>query len=47
MIVRDNSKSVKVGNLIIGGNDDIIIQSMCNIKTSNVEEVVKQILTLE
>lgn len=47
MIVRDNSKSVKVGNLIIGGNNDIIIQSMCNIKTSNIEEVVKQILTLE
>ena len=47
MIVRVNSKSVKVGNLIIGGNDDIIIQSMCNIKTSNVEEVIKQILTLE
>ena len=43
MIVRDNSKSVKVGNLIIGGNDDIIIQSMCNIKTSNVEEVIETI----
>ena len=47
MNIRANCKAVMVGNLQIGGNDKIVIQSMCNIKTSNVEEVVQQILRLE
>ena len=44
---RHQTKQVEVGNLLIGGNDEIVIQSMCNIKTSKVDEVVKQILLLE
>lgn len=38
---------VNVGNVYLGGNYPILIQSMTNIKTSNVDEVVKQINQLE
>ncbi|HHV33228.1 MAG TPA: flavodoxin-dependent (E)-4-hydroxy-3-methylbut-2-enyl-diphosphate synthase [Acholeplasma sp.] len=44
---RNKTKSVKVGNLILGGNDRVYIQSMTNTKTANVEETVKQIHRLE
>lgn len=47
MYTRENTRKVQVGNVTIGGNNKIVIQSMCNIKTSNVEKVVKQILELE
>lgn len=40
-------KVIKIKNLCIGGNYPIAIQSMCNIKTEKVDEVVKQILDLE
>ena len=38
---------VKVGNVYLGGNYPILIQSMTNIKTSNITEVVTQIKNLE
>ena len=41
---RTETRSVRVGDLIIGGNNNVIIQSMCSHPTKNVEEVVKQIL---
>ena len=41
------SKKIKVGNLFIGGSENVIIQSMTNTKTSDVEATVKQILALE
>lgn len=44
---RASTKQIKVGNLIIGGQNKVVIQSMCNIKTSKVDEVVHQILMLE
>ena len=44
---RHETKSFKVGNLEFGGNNHVIIQSMCNTKTKNVEATVKQILELE
>lgn len=44
---RINTRPVKVGNIIIGGQNKVVIQSMCNVKTSNVAAVVKQILELE
>lgn len=44
---RNKTKSIKVGNLILGGNDRVYIQSMTNTKTANVEETVKQIHRLE
>ena len=42
-----NSKRIKVGNIFIGGSEDVIIQSMTNTKTSDVEATVAQILALE
>lgn len=36
-----------VGNVAIGGQNKVVIQSMCNTKTKNVEATVKQILELE
>ena len=47
MYNRNQVRSVKVKDVVIGGNNNVVIQSMCNIKTSNVEEVVQQILRLE
>lgn len=47
MYKRQQCRSIKVGNITIGGNNHIVIQSMCNIKTSNTKEVTKQILELE
>ena len=44
---RDNTKTVKIGNCVIGGGNKIAIQSMTNTRTENVKETVKQILALE
>ena len=41
-----SEKIVKVGNLNIGGKD-IIIQSMTNTKTTDIDKTVEQILQLE
>lgn len=46
-MLREETKSVQVGNLTIGGNNHVVIQSMCNTKTKNVEATIKQINTLE
>lgn len=42
-MVRKQTKVVKVGNLLIGGNNPIIIQSMTNTKTKDVDATVAQI----
>ena len=47
MFRRNETNSIKVGNIQIGGNNEVIIQSMTNTRTSNVNETVKQILELE
>ena len=44
---RDNTKIVKIGERVIGGGNPILIQSMTNTKTEDVEATVKQILRLE
>ncbi|MEG2256089.1 MAG: flavodoxin-dependent (E)-4-hydroxy-3-methylbut-2-enyl-diphosphate synthase [Cetobacterium somerae] len=44
--MRD-SKVVKVGNILIGGGNDIIIQSMTNTPTTDVEKTVNQIKKLQ
>ena len=44
---RRNSRQISVGNIKIGGDAPISVQSMCNTKTKNIEETVKQILDLE
>ncbi len=42
-----NTKTVRIGNKIIGGGNPILIQSMCNTKTQDVEATVNQIKELE
>jgi len=42
-LARENTKSIKIGNITIGGQNKVLIQSMCNIKTSKIDEVSKQI----
>ena len=44
---RANTKKVMVGNVQIGGQNKVVIQSMCNTKTKDVEATVKQIIDLE
>lgn len=46
-MLRNETRQVQVGNLVIGGNDHVVIQSMCNTKTKDVDATVKQILELE
>ena len=47
MINRRKTKSVRCGDIFVGGDNDIVIQSMTNTKTSDVDSTVNQILTLE
>ncbi len=44
---RDETKKVKIGDVVIGGGSPIAIQSMTNTKTSDVEATVAQIHRLE
>ena len=46
-VKRKITRSVKVGNLLIGGGNNVVIQSMCNTDTRNVKETVAQIKRLE
>ena len=43
---RDNTKVIKIGNRVIGGGNPILIQSMTNTKTEDVEATVAQIKEL-
>ena len=47
MFLRNQTRVVKVGNRLLGGNNPILIQSMCNTKTKDVEATIKQINELE
>ena len=44
---RDNTKTIKIGNRCIGGGNPILIQSMTNTKTEDIDATVAQILRLE
>ncbi len=44
---RENTRAVRVKDIIIGGGNPIIIQSMTNTKTQDVDATVAQILALE
>ena len=46
-IKRKKTKKIKVGNISIGGNSFISVQSMTNTLTTDVKSTVKQILSLE
>ena len=44
---REHTKVIKIGNKKIGGGNPVLIQSMTNTRTDDVEATVKQILELE
>ena len=45
--MREHTKTVSIGNVVIGGGNPIRIQSMTNTRTEDVEATVSQILQLE
>ncbi|MCY7485370.1 flavodoxin-dependent (E)-4-hydroxy-3-methylbut-2-enyl-diphosphate synthase [Paenibacillus alvei] len=47
MYLRHQTRAVKVGNVTIGGNNEVVIQSMCTTKTADVEATVAEIHRLE
>lgn len=44
---RELTRTINAGGVKIGGSNKVVIQSMCNTKTKDVEATVKQILDLE
>ena len=40
---RNQTRQLKINNLLIGGQNKVLIQSMCKHKTAHVEEIVKEI----
>ena len=44
---RDNTKIIKIGDRYIGGGNPVLIQSMTNTKTEDVDASIRQILALE
>ena len=42
IVKRNEVRKIKIGDVVLG-NDEVIIQSMCSIKTSSINEVVNQI----
>ncbi len=47
MFHRANTVPVRVGDLTIGGSNEVIMQSMCTTKTADVKATVAEILRLE
>ena len=46
-MIRKETKKIKVGNIFVGGNSDISVQSMTNTDTKDVNSTVCQIKALE
>ncbi len=46
MIKRRKSKEITIGNVKIGNNNPISVQSMCNTDTRNIEQTIRQIKEL-
>ncbi|MCL2383187.1 MAG: flavodoxin-dependent (E)-4-hydroxy-3-methylbut-2-enyl-diphosphate synthase [Oscillospiraceae bacterium] len=44
---REETRKILVGNVQVGGNDKVVIQSMTNTLTKDIDKTVKQILDLE
>lgn len=44
---REKTKVIKIGDRLIGGGNPILIQSMCNTKTEDIDATIAQILNLE
>jgi len=47
MYTREKTKKIRIGNLTVGGDNSVVIQSMTSTKTNDVEATVKQIQALE
>ncbi len=47
MYKRNETRPIYVGNVQIGGQNKVVIQSMCNTKTKDVNATAEQILKLE
>ena len=47
MVKRTETREIFVGGVQIGGQNKVVIQSMTNTKTKDVDRTVKQILKLE
>ncbi|MCL6632782.1 MAG: flavodoxin-dependent (E)-4-hydroxy-3-methylbut-2-enyl-diphosphate synthase, partial [Alicyclobacillus herbarius] len=47
MYLRQQTRPVRVGDVTIGGSDQVVIQSMTTTKTADVEATVREILRLE
>lgn len=45
--MKRKTREISIGNVKIGGNNDIAIQSMCNTDTRDIDKTVKQINALE
>ena len=43
MLPRETTRKINIGRLTIGGQNRVLIQSMCNIKTERASEVIAQI----
>lgn len=46
-MLRTQTRSFQVGHITMGGNNHVIIQSMCNTKTKEIQATVQQIHALE
>lgn len=46
-MIRTETRAVQVGDLIMGGNNEVIIQSMCSVPTKNAQAVIDEVLGLE
>ena len=47
MYTRQKTRPIYVGGIQIGGQEKVVIQSMCNTKTKDVDSTVNQILALQ
>ncbi|MDD4369717.1 MAG: flavodoxin-dependent (E)-4-hydroxy-3-methylbut-2-enyl-diphosphate synthase [Anaerostipes sp.] len=47
MYTRENTRKVQIGNRVIGGGNPVLIQSMTNTKTEDIDATIAQILALE
>ena len=46
-IIRNKTKEIKVGNISVGGNSKITVQSMTNTLTTDIKATINQIHLLE
>lgn len=46
-MIRETTRQIKVGNLTIGGQNKVVIQSMCNTPTKDAQATIKQIKQLQ